>query len=128
MPSVSWAGWLEKFASLSLKTRIGIVLGIVFGIPVVIGIVIGVSQFIWCKFFPISWWRRKLRSISEYREAIKELEKLNIPRLKERQMVKIIDILPTDIDSLRTLLIGENLIIKQEDLIKIVDVVKKYAK
>ena len=70
----------------------------------------------------------KISKFKKYEELKKELEKLDIPRLKERQIVKIIDILPTDIDSLRTVLIGENLIIKQEDLAKIVDVVKKYAK
>ena len=70
----------------------------------------------------------KISKFKKYEELQKDLEKLDIPRLKDRQIAKIIDILPIDIDSLRTTLVGENLIIKQEDLVKIVDTVKKYVK
>ncbi len=53
----------------------------------------------------------------------KQIEELNIPRLKDRHIVKILDILPKDIDSLRTLLSGETITIKEEDLKRILDVI-----
>ena len=57
----------------------------------------------------------------------KELEDLNIQRLKEKAIAKLIDVLPTDLDSLKAILSGENLSLKEEDLTKIITVVKKYA-
>lgn len=54
---------------------------------------------------------------------------LNIPRLKDRHIVKILDILPEeDLDSLKILFTGENITIKQEDLQRIFDIVKEYSK
>jgi len=48
---------------------------------------------------------------------------LNISRLKERHIVKILDVMPKDLDSLRLLLANETLTIKDEDLKKILDVI-----
>ncbi|MBT3690867.1 hypothetical protein HOG16_01325 [Candidatus Woesearchaeota archaeon] len=62
-----------------------------------------------------------------YKELKKELESAGITRLKEKHITLIINILPTDIDSLRTILSGENLTLKQEDLDKIMKIVKKHA-
>jgi len=70
---------------------------------------------------------KKVSKFTKHKELKEDLSKLDIPRLKERHIVKIIDILPKDIDSLRAILVGENLTLKQEDLTKIVNVVKKYA-
>ena len=53
----------------------------------------------------------------------KKVVALEIPRLKERHIVKIIDIMPKDLDSLRLLLSTETLTIKDEDLKKILDVI-----
>ncbi len=53
----------------------------------------------------------------------KKIVALNIPRLKERHIVKVIDIMPKDLDSLRLLLSTETLTIKDEDLKKILDVI-----
>lgn len=53
------------------------------------------------------------------------LEKLEILRLRDKHINKIIDILPKDIDELKSILIGENLTLKQEDLTKIVETIKK---
>ena len=60
-------------------------------------------------------------------ELNKELASLDISRLKERQLKKIVDVQPKDIDSLRSILSGENLTLKTEDLDKIVATVKKHA-
>ncbi|MDP3918972.1 MAG: hypothetical protein Q8Q35_03670 [Nanoarchaeota archaeon] len=53
----------------------------------------------------------------------KEIENLNIPRLKDRHIIKIIDVLPKDADSLKILLSGETLTISDEDIKKILDVI-----
>jgi DNA-directed RNA polymerase subunit F len=61
------------------------------------------------------------------KEALKlkeELVKLQIPRLKERHIIKIIDIMPKDIETLKLIFVGENLTIKQDDLEKILNVIK----
>lgn len=61
------------------------------------------------------------------KELRKDLENLGITRLNEYHITIIMNIMPVDIDSLRTILSGENLTLKQEDLEKILDAVKKYA-
>ena len=64
-----------------------------------------------------------LLTAKEAEKFQKQLEELNIPRLKDRHFAKIIDILPKDIDSLRALLSGETITIKEEDLKRILDVI-----
>ena len=61
------------------------------------------------------------------KEMKKALEGLDISRLKERHMVKIMDLLQLDSDTLKTILTGENLTLKQDDLNKIIEIVKKHA-
>ncbi len=60
----------------------------------------------------------------EYAEMKKKIEELGISRLKERHIVKILDIMPQDIDSLKSLFAGESVSIKQEDLIKVLNIIK----
>ncbi|MEK6904095.1 MAG: hypothetical protein AABW87_00715 [Nanoarchaeota archaeon] len=55
-------------------------------------------------------------------EKKKKIMDLSIGRLKDRHIAKIIDIMPTDLDSLKTIFAGENLTLKQEDLKKILEV------
>ncbi len=62
-----------------------------------------------------------------YKDLKKDLESAGITRLKEKHIALIINILPKDIDSLRTILSGENLTLKQEDLDKIMNIVNKHA-
>ena len=50
--------------------------------------------------------------------------KLNISRLKDKHINKIVDLLPNDVDDLKSILSGENLTLKQEDLTKIVETIK----
>ena len=64
------------------------------------------------------------KKIKELKSA---LEALNIPRLKDRHYVKLIDMLPEDINILRTVFVGETVTVKQEDLNRILEVTKKYA-
>lgn len=61
------------------------------------------------------------------KDAVKlkeELSKLNIPRFKDRHIVKLIDIMPQDIESLKLIFAGENITIKQDDLQKILNALK----
>lgn len=62
-----------------------------------------------------------------YKDLKKELESVGVTRLKGKHITLIINILPRDMDSLKVVLSGENLTLKQEDLEKILSIVKKYA-
>jgi len=54
-------------------------------------------------------------------ELKEKLGKLDITRLRDRHVVKILDVMPKDIDSLKIIFSGENVTLKQEDLKKILD-------
>ena len=60
-------------------------------------------------------------------ELIAEIQKLNIPRIRDRQIVKIVDLLPISIDELRMIFVGEITTITPENMQQILNVVKKYA-
>lgn len=57
----------------------------------------------------------------------KDLEKLEITRLKDKHIIKIIDMVPKSVDELKVILSGEELTLKSEDLNKIIEVINKYA-
>jgi DNA-directed RNA polymerase subunit F len=57
----------------------------------------------------------------------KELEALEITRLRAKSIAHLMNVCPLDLDSLRAILSTENLTLKEEDLNKILNVVKKYA-
>lgn len=58
-------------------------------------------------------------------EIKKKIVSLNISRLRDKHIAKVIDMMPQDIESLKLLFAGENLTIKQEDLNKILEVIQK---
>jgi DNA-directed RNA polymerase subunit F len=60
----------------------------------------------------------------EIQELRKKLEELNVPRLKDRHITKIIDIMPEDLDSMKILLSGEAITIKEDDMKKIIAALK----
>ena len=60
-------------------------------------------------------------------ELKQKLLSLDIPRLKDRQIIKIIDILPEDLEELRAVFTGEVTTITQENLEKIVEAVKPFV-
>jgi len=64
-----------------------------------------------------------LLSVKEAEDVAQNIRALNITRLKERHVVKIVDILPKDLDSVRLVLAQETLTVKDEDLKKILDVI-----
>ena len=61
-------------------------------------------------------------------ELIGKLRKLNITRLKEEFIHKVVDLMPTSVDELKVVLQGYTLSINNEDMNKIVKVVKEFAK
>lgn len=60
-----------------------------------------------------------LKKFKETESLMKKIDELQVPRLKDRHIAKIIDIAPKDMDSLRLLLSGEAITVKEEDLKKI---------
>ena len=61
----------------------------------------------------------------DYKKVKEEIEKLQIPRLKDRHVVKIIDIMPKDLESVNALFVGENITLSQENMQKILTAIKK---
>ncbi|MBS3151113.1 hypothetical protein J4443_01905 [Candidatus Woesearchaeota archaeon] len=64
------------------------------------------------------------KSASELKE---KLISLDVPRLKDRQIIKIVDILPEDLEDLRAVFTGEVTTITQENMEKIVGAVKPFV-
>jgi len=58
-------------------------------------------------------------------EIKKKFYDLKIPRLKERHVIKLIDIAPKDMDSLKAVFSSESITIKQEDMNRLLEVLKK---
>ncbi len=61
---------------------------------------------------------------AEVEEMKKKLKALDIVRLKDRHIAKIIDICPEDPETLKAILSGESITVKQEDLQKVLECVK----
>ena len=57
----------------------------------------------------------------------KELTELDIPRLKENHIQKLIEILPVTLDQIKVVLQGYTLTVTQDNMKKVVDVIVKYA-
>ncbi len=62
--------------------------------------------------------------MKEFNELKKKLHESGVERLKEKHISKLIDIMPKDIDSIKAVFAGDNLILKQEDLKKILECIK----
>ncbi len=61
----------------------------------------------------------------EHDEAVKKIEKLDIPRLKSEYITKLIDLLPKTKDDLKNILQVYKLTISQDNIKKILDIIKK---
>ena len=62
-----------------------------------------------------------LKKAKDVLDLRKKIEALNIPRLKDRHIMKIVDLAPKDMDSLKLLISGEAITVKDEDLKKILE-------
>ena len=63
----------------------------------------------------------------ESKELVEKLRKLNIPRLADKHIFKIVDILPKTLDELKVVMQGYVLTVSQENLKKITTVLKEYV-
>jgi DNA-directed RNA polymerase subunit F len=59
-------------------------------------------------------------------ELSEKLKKLNIPRLRDAYVYKIVDILPTTAEEVKLVLQGYTITVSMENMKKIADIVKKY--
>lgn len=65
-------------------------------------------------------------NLEKSKELWKELEKLDIIKLRERQISKIIDLLPADASELHNLFVGDDIVLDQNETQKILSTVQKY--
>lgn len=63
---------------------------------------------------------------SEADSLEKDLIKLNIPRLKEKHMKKLLDVLPASVEELKVIFSGYTLTVNKENQQKIASTIKKY--
>lgn len=61
------------------------------------------------------------KQVNEIKAKIKELD---IIRLKDKHISKIIDIMPQDAENLKTVLVQDNITVKPEDLEKLLECLK----
>jgi DNA-directed RNA polymerase subunit F len=61
-------------------------------------------------------------------ELFKELSSLEMRKLKDDQIVKIIDIMPEDVDGLKVILAHSQVPFKDEEFTQVLEIVKKYEK
>ncbi len=64
----------------------------------------------------------------EAKKLYADIEKLNIPRLKEIHIHKIVDLMPSTVDELKVILQGYTITVTKDSMQKIINVVKKYIK
>lgn len=63
-------------------------------------------------------------SLKEKTELESKIRQLEISRLSDKHITKIIDLNPEEIDSLKIILSSDNLTLKQEDLKKVIECFK----
>ena len=66
-------------------------------------------------------------SSKDAKELEENLMKLNVPRLKDHHIKKIIDLMPATLEQLKVILQGYALTVNQDNMKKIVAVVKKFV-
>ena len=68
----------------------------------------------------------QISSIKNADELFKKLMDLNIPRLREQQIHKIIDIAPTTVNELKVVLQGYTVSLSNESMKKVVDTIAEF--
>lgn len=71
---------------------------------------------------------KEFAKFEKTKELNRKLLELNIPRLKNVHIVKIMDILPTTVNDLKVVLTGYPLSINSQNLKKIVDTINEFLK
>ena len=62
------------------------------------------------------------------KELIKKIQELDVPRLKEEHIIKIVDTMPESPEVLKVILSGYTVTVTKDNLKKIVDVLDEYRK
>ena len=62
------------------------------------------------------------------KELTKKIVDLDIPRIKDEHVVKLVDLLPVSVDEVKVILQGYALTVTKENMAKVVNVVKEYKK
>lgn len=68
----------------------------------------------------------KLFSQKDFKEIYGKLVALEIPRIKDFHLKKIIDLMPVSVDDLKMILSGYVLTVNQDNMKKILDTLKEY--
>lgn len=68
----------------------------------------------------------QVAAIKNPEELFEKITKLNIPRLKEQHIHKIIDVAPTTVNDLKIVLQGYTITLNNESMKKIVDAVNEF--
>ena len=63
---------------------------------------------------------------NQCKEIYEKIVKLQIPRLKDQHIYKIVDIMPATVDELKTVLQGYTITVNNENMKKIVDIINEY--
>ena len=69
----------------------------------------------------------QIHTIEKPDQLFQKIAALEIPRLKESQINKIIDIMPASIRDLKVVLQGYSLTVSNESMKKIIDFIKEFA-
>ncbi len=64
-------------------------------------------------------------NIKKIEDLQKKLAELEMPRIKNKQIINLANLMPEDEDSVKIILANDNITLKQEDVKKIVDCIKK---
>ena len=68
----------------------------------------------------------QVATLKNSEELFEKMMKLNIPRLKEQHIHKIIDVAPTTVNDLKVVLQGYTLTLNNESMKKIVDTINEF--
>jgi DNA-directed RNA polymerase subunit F len=63
----------------------------------------------------------------DVQEISQKIEKLNIPRLKQTQIIKMIDIMPKNLEDLKTIMQSYTLTVTDDNLKKINEILTEYT-
>lgn len=64
-------------------------------------------------------------SSSEAEKIFGNLKKINIEKLKDEDLTKIVDFMPDDADSLRKIFMGSDVSLEQDEISKILEITNK---
>ena len=59
-------------------------------------------------------------------DLFEKIQKLNIPRLKDQHMHKIMDLMPTTVNELKVILQGYTITVSNESMKKIIDTINEF--